>query len=260
MITLIGHGYVGEYISRQLTLECIDYHWIKHTDSIDKNTSVIINAAGYTGFPNVDDCEIYKQQTINGNVIFPINLEQNNIDIPIVHISSGCVYNGYKFGGWLEADEPNFDFNTGSFYSASKCLEQQLLIPYMNKSYLLRIRMPFDFKHQSKNFLTKMITYEKLISYENSLSYMPDVARITINFARDLPKPGIYNLCNPGSSNARDIVDMMKLEKSWFTEEEFNLAVRTPRSNCVLNTDKLEKLYSIQSVESALNMAIQQLY
>lgn len=257
MITLIGHGYVGEYISRQLTLECIDYHWIKHTDSIDKNTSVIINAAGYTGFPNVDACEIYKQQTINGNVIFPLKLEQYNI--PVVHISSGCVYNGYKEGGWLETDQPNFNFSNGSFYSGAKSLEQELLMPYMNRSYLLRIRMPFGFKHHPKNFLTKMINYDKLISYENSLSYMPDVASVAVKFATELPEPGIYNLCNPGFSSAEEIVELLNIKKSWFTEEEFNRSVKAPRSNCVLNTDKLQKIFPIQSVSSALYSVIKHL-
>jgi UDP-glucose 4,6-dehydratase len=257
MITLIGHGYVGDHISKQLILENLPHHRIRHTDVIPDDTHVIINAAGYTGSPNVDACEIYKQETIDGNVIFPLKLEQHNI--PVVHISSGCVYTGYKEGGWLETDRPNFDFNNGSFYSGAKSLEQEVLMPYMTRSYLLRIRMPFGFKHHPKNFLTKMINYEKLISYENSLSYMPDVASVAVKFATELPEPGIYNVCNPGSSSAEEIVELLNIKKSWFTEEEFNRSVKAPRSNCVLNTDKLQKIFPIQSVSSALYSAIKHL-
>lgn len=49
MITLIGHGYVGEHIGKEMSEQNISHHWIRHTDSIPDDTSVIINAAGYTG-------------------------------------------------------------------------------------------------------------------------------------------------------------------------------------------------------------------
>ena len=255
MITLIGHGYVGEYISQELTNQKLAHHWITHRDLIDKNTQVIINAAGYTGSPNVDACEIYKQETINGNVIWPVQLELSNPNIPIVHISSGCVYTGYE-KDFTEEDEPNFDFNNGSFYSGSKTLGQKLLEPFLHKSYLLRIRMPFGDKAHPKNFLTKMIKYEKLMSYDNSLSYMPDVAKFSVKCAvGNIPK-GIYNLSNPGSSNAKKIVSMMGIEKEFFTEEEFLKATVAPRSNCILNADKIQSVFHIQDVETALKLAI----
>lgn len=259
MITLIGHGYIGEHISEELKTQSIPHRWIHHTDKIPTGTGVIINAAGYTGSPNVDACETYKQETINGNVVFPLQLEMKNRSIPIIHISSGCVYTGYKYGGWTEIDEPNFDFNNGSFYSGSKTLEQELLKPYMNKSYLLRIRMPFGDKHHPKNFLTKLHKYEKLIDFTNSLSYVNDVAKVAIHFAATLPTPGIYNVCNPGYKTTKQIADMLGLDKPWFTEEEFTLATSAPRSNCVLNNDKLQNVYPLQHVDSALSQAIEKL-
>ena len=259
MITLIGHGYVGEHIASQLIKEKLDYYWISHLGQVSHDTTVIINAAGYTGSPNVDACEINKQATIDGNVRFPLQLEVDNPYIPIVHISSGCIYTGYTDGGWLEEDAPNFDFDNGSFYSGSKALGQEVLTPYMNKSYLLRIRMPFGDRHHPKNFLTKMVKYDKLISYDNSLSYMPDVAAVAVHFATKRPKPGIYNVCNPGQSTAKEIVKMMGIDKEFFTPEEFNQAVVAPRSNCVLNTDKLMSVFPIQPVEAALQNAIKNL-
>lgn len=255
MITLIGHGYVGEHIARELFEQRIPYHWIKHTTPVPNDTTVIINAAGYTGSPNVDACEIYKQETINGNVVWPVWLERNNPNIPIVHISSGCVYTGYD-KQFSEEDTPNFDFGNGSFYSGSKALGQEMLMPYMNKSYLLRIRMPFGNEEHPKNFLTKMKNYQKLISYNNSLSYMPDVARFTVACTTgNIPK-GIYNVCNPGYSNAQEIVSMMGIEKEFFTEEEFENAIIAPRSNCILNTDKLQSVFHIQDVKTVLATAI----
>jgi|LakMenEpi03Aug12_release.lakeMendotaPanAssembly.Ray.scaffolds.fasta_scaffold80447_4 UDP-glucose 4,6-dehydratase len=259
MITLIGHGYIGDNISKELTKKNIPFHWIHHYEKVPIGTGIIINAAGFTGSPNVDACEIYKQETIDGNVIFPVKLEQLHRSIPIVHISSGCIYTGYKEGGWTEEDEPNFNFNNGSFYSGSKNLEQVLLQPYMRKSYLLRIRMPFGDEHHPKNFLTKLINYEKLIDFENSLSYIKDIVKTVIHFCSTLPEPGIYNLCNPGSKRTKDIADMMGLNKEWFTEEEFKQVITAPRSNCVLNNEKLLKIFPIQDIDSALKEAIQNL-
>lgn len=257
MITLIGHGYIGYAIANELVSQQVPHHWLTHNDTVPKDTTVIINAAGYTGSPNVDACEYKKQETINGNVLFPLNLEEKNKSIPIVHISSGCVYTGYKEGGWTEDDEPNFDFNNGSFYSASKTLAQSLLKPYLNKSYLLRIRMPFGNHEHPKNFLTKLHRYEKLINFENSLSYVDDVSKVAVHFAQNLPEFGIYNVCNPGSSTTQNIANMLQLNKQWFTEQEFKSATVAPRSNCVLNTDKLSKIYPIQPIEQALKLAIE---
>lgn len=260
MITLIGHGYVGEHIHKELNKQKLNYTHITHNDIVPKNTTVIINAAGYTGSPNVDTCEYKKQETINGNVIWPLNLEHNFTDIPIVHISSGCVYTGYKLNGYTEFDEPNFDFNNGSFYSGSKTLAQKLLEPFMNKSYLLRIRMPFGDKEHPKNLLTKLVKYEKLIDYENSLSYINDVANVAVYFALEKPTPGIYNVCNPGSLTTKEIADMMKLNKNWFTEEEFKKNTKAPRSNCVLNTDKIMSVYELPDVRSTLKNTIKKYY
>ena len=255
MITLIGHGYIGTYIHNELLFENLEHNWISHTDSIPTNTDYIINCAGYTGVPNVDACEHNKQKTIQGNVLFPLNLERTT-NVPIMHLSSGCVYTGYKDGGWLETDTPNFNFDNASFYSASKTLAQELLTPYMNKSYLMRLRMPFCAENNPKSLLTKLKKYDKLVDKENSISCVYDIAKVAIVFYRQRPDYGIYNLCNTGSTTTKRIADKLGLNKQWFTEEEFRNSVIAPRSNCVLNTEKLEAIYKIRPTEEALDYCI----
>jgi dTDP-4-dehydrorhamnose reductase len=255
MITLVGHGYVGQHIAKELRAQKIIFEWLSHNTKISSATKAIINAAGYTGTPNVDACELYKQSCIEGNVVFPMRLERDYPHTPIVHITSGCVYTGYKEGGWTEDDVPNFNFTNGSFYSASKALFQQLMQDN-RKSYLLRIRLPFGDEDHSKNFLTKLKTYKKLVDFENSISYVNDVAAAAVHFARHLPNPGIYNLCNPDTVTTKQVADMLGLQKQWFTEEEFNSAVTAPRSNCNMSTQKLQSVFPIQSSVSALNKAI----
>jgi len=260
MITLIGHGYIGKEIARQLTNWQRAYNWVTHNSEIPKNTTVVINAAGVTGYPNVDQCEINKEKTIEGNVVFPVGLH-NKTDSPIVHITSGCVYTGYKEGGWLETDKPNFSFDNGSFYSGTKALAQELLEPILGQtnSHLLRIRMPFGVEDCDKNLLTKLSKYEKLISMENSLSNVEDVAEMAIRFALERPPAGVYNLCNPGGITAKEICQIVGINnKQWVTEEEFSSMVKAPRSNCVLNTDKLTKYFHIDNVRTSLEKVAKQ--
>ena len=82
MITLIGHGYVGQHIHKELVSQGLNYEWISHKEFLSQHhygclsdSTAIINAAGYTGSPNVDACELHKQDTIDGNVLWPLHLE-----------------------------------------------------------------------------------------------------------------------------------------------------------------------------------------
>lgn len=251
MICLIGHGYVGSAIARELERQGLEFTWSRHAP-LNVVGTVIINAAGFTGTPNVDECEVRREDTIRGNVLFPIMLE--NFGIPIVHITSGCVYTGYKDGGWTEEDRPNFTLANGSFYSGIKALAQDA-IP-KDRNYLLRIRLPFGHKDHPKNYLTKLKKYERLIDVRNSLSCLDDVARTAVFFALNRPAPGIYNVCNRGDVTTRDVAVLLGLRKAWFTEEEFKQAVVAPRSNCTLSTAKLEALMPVRPVSEALHEAV----
>lgn len=248
MVTLIGHGYVGMAIAQELARQGITFIHGSHDRWYAAGTA-IIDAAGVTGVPNVDACEDRKAETILGNVVWPLEVEKWSGGRPVIHIGSGCVYDDYTDGGWTEDDPPNF---TGSFYSLTKAVAQEALGPCLSNSYLLRIRMPFGKDEHPKNYLTKIKKYPRLIDVRNSLSCLDDVARVAVWFARNLPTPGIYNVCNPGSVTTREVVDLMGVEKGWFTPEEFRATIKVPRSSCVLNTDKLTALYPMPGVQIAL--------
>jgi dTDP-4-dehydrorhamnose reductase len=255
MILLYGHGYIGYHIAEELTKQGFKFVHRSHDRTpIAGGYTFIINAAGYTGVPNVDTCEKYKDECVDGNIMWPLKLERNN-HIPILHISSGCVYTGYE-KKWTEEDKPNFTFNNASFYSACKSLSQELITPYLYKSYLFRIRMPFGSNPHPKNLLTKYMSYDKLVDFENSVTRVEDLAKCVCYFIQARPKFGIYNVCNPGSTTTKKIVDKMGIQKEWMTHEEFAKAVVAPRSNCVLDTDKLASVYKMPLVDDALDDAI----
>lgn len=235
----------------------LGFEWYHHDEPWTPCGGAIINAAGYTGVPNVDACEDRQADCLRGNVLWPLEVQRKSCGLPVVHISSGCVYDGYE-KEWTEDDPPNFDFTNGSFYSGCKALAQEALMPFMNRSYLLRIRMPFDSELHPKNYLTKIATYPKLIDVRNSLSCVSDVANVALHFAFMKPPPGIYNVCNPGSATTLDVANLMGCgySKEWFTMSEFSSAVKAPRSNCVLSTTKLQKVFPIEPVIGALHQAV----
>lgn len=251
MITLIGHGYIGSSLAKGLS----DFNWITHNDEVPKNTTFVINATGYVGNPNADEIESRKNFCIDANVLFPMKLEQTT-NIPIIHITSGCVYDGYKDGGWSETDESNLNYDNGSFYGGSKALLEKLMAPYLSKSYLFRIRLPFGENKHKKNLLCKLIKYEKLVNYRNSITCIEDLIDVVNYFIKNRPDCGIYNVTNPGSVTTRQIADMLGLSKEWFTEEEYKKTILAPRSNCTLNTNKLESVFSILPIENALDLTI----
>jgi dTDP-4-dehydrorhamnose reductase len=252
MITLFGHGYIGSAIADYLENNKVDFRWYSHKDEQIISSNIIINASGYTGKPNVDACEDHKEETIEGNILWPLHLQAKYSYVPIIHISSGCIYNGYTPGGWTEKDVPNF---TGSFYSMTKVIEQKNLD--LTNSYLLRIRMPFEKQDNPRNYLTKLKNYPKLINAENSLSHLEDIAATVLFFAKKFPEPGIYNVCNPGSITAKEIVKMMNLkDKEWVSAEKFEKMIKAPRSFCTLNVDKLMKIFPIPDVRERIRQSI----
>lgn len=254
MFTLLGHGYVGSAIAHELINQGLEFRWGTHEEWEPRG--VIINAAGYSGTPNVDACEDHRQECVEGNVLWPLLVERRAQSLPVIHIGSGCIYQHYKVTrdgaaiGFTETDRPNFD---KSFYSLSKLMAERALHPYLHKSYILRIRMPFDSSTSNRNLLMKLASYPKLVDSFNSLSCLDDVARVVVHFAKTLPKPGIYNTVNPGIIKTKEIAGLMNLDKEWFSSwMEFEETVRTPRSRCILDSEKLQAIYPLRSVRDAL--------
>ena len=187
--------------------------------NVTGKTAFVINCAGFIGKPNVDACED-------------------------VHISSGCIYNGYE-KDFRETDPPNFTFNTGSFYSGSKALAEQVVIQNYPYSYIFRLRVPFDERSSPRNYITKMLSYDKLLDVRNSFSHRADFVNGCLDLIEKNAPSGIYNLTNPGSLTTREVVDMIKTytqlgkDFSFYPDEDIFLQdVKAPRSSCVLDVSK----------------------
>ena len=226
----------------------------------------LINAAGFTGKPNVDACESAKYECLKGNSVLPGVIREvcEDLKIPWGHVSSGCIYSGRRpdGGGWTEEDDPNFSFRSPpcSFYSGTKALGEEILEGAEN-CFVWRLRIPFNHEPSPRNYLQKLLNYENLLEAENSVSHLEEFCQKCVEcFTKDI-EPGIYNMTNPGSITTSQVTELMIKEGltdrqfTFFeTEEEFmDKAAKTPRSNCVLDTSKAEKAgIGMRPVEEAM--------
>ena len=279
MIILIGsRGFIGSSIynysiSRGLEIKSIERSEFDYFNPaklknllLSLKTSYLINAAGFTGTPNVDACESAKYECLLGNVVFPGIIREvcDDIKIPWGHVSSGCIYSGRRpdGSGWREDDHPNFSFRSSpcSFYSGSKALGEEVLEEAEN-CFVLRLRIPFNHQPSPKNYLHKLLNYENLLEVENSVSHLEEFCHKCIDcFTKDI-EPGVYNMTNSGSITTRQVTELM-IEEG-LTDKKFNFfktelefmkkAAKTPRSSCVLDTKKAEKAgIGMRPVEEAM--------
>lgn len=205
---------------------------------------IIINAAGKTGRPNVDWCEDHKLETVNSNITGPLVLLKACLDknIFFVHLSSGCLFNGKKRGGFTEEDQ----LRPPNFYAWTKATTDEILKRF--PILIIRLRMPIDNQPNPRNLITKLAKYPKIINVENSVTVVPDLIRATDQLIRK-KKTGIYNVTNPGPVKHRDILKWYK--KLVEPNHQYKMIplkdlkrlrlAKAGRSNCILNTKKLEK-------------------
>jgi dTDP-4-dehydrorhamnose reductase len=118
-----------------------------------------------------------------------------------------------------------------------------------NKNTLnLRIRMPINSEIHDRNFITKIVKYEKICSKSNSMTVLPTIYPIIYDMMKN-KNIGTYNLTNPDYITHNEILEMYKEivdeDFKWenFTIEEQNKILKSRRSNNHLNTKKIEKLY-----------------
>ena len=283
MILLLGGtGYVGSAFAQHLAQQEVEFRTISrreidytNRDELiglieESRPTFLINAAGYTGKPNVDACEIYKADCLLGNAVLPGIVREacEATQTPWGHISSGCIFTGRREdgGGFRETDAPNFCFRTDncSFYSGCKAIGEETLAGAEN-TFIWRLRIPFDHIDGPRNYLSKLMRYDKLLQAENSISHLGDFVRCCFETWKRRVPFGTYNITNTGSVTTEQVVELMKqeleLDKSFeffASEADFMTnAAKTPRSNCVMDNSKLRETgIEIDDVETAITKSL----
>jgi dTDP-4-dehydrorhamnose reductase len=282
IILLGGSGYVGQAYQKLFTRLGVEFRNLvrKQTDYTNPHqlaetlaetrATFLINAAGYTGKPNVDACEDDKANCVFGNAVLPGSVREacEKTGTPWGHVSSGCIFTGERpdGGGFREEDAPNFSFRSNhcSFYSGTKALGEEVLGGAAD-CFIWRLRIPFNELDSPRNYLTKLMRYARLLEAVNSLSQLDEFCRATYEcWTRRVPF-GTYNVTNPGRVTTREVVDLIRASGvsdqafEFFADEaEFmRTAARTPRSNCVLDTSKLAHTgIQMTEVHAAIEQAL----
>jgi hypothetical protein len=100
----------------------------------------------------------------------------------------------------------------------------------------------------NRNFINKIINYKKICSMNNSMTFLPDLLPLMIDMIIK-KEIGTINLTNPGYISHNEILELYKElidpDFKWenMTIEEQNKILLSERSNNILNTEKLQKLY-----------------
>ena len=265
MIYLLGgSGYVGSAYQALLQRKGLTFRNLRRADFDYSDAAALtellrrekpeflINAAGYTGKPNVDACELHKTECLFGNGVLPGLIAQacTAAGVPWGHVSSGCIYTGARPDGteFTETDTPNFTFRTNncSYYSGTKALGEEVLADRPDV-YVWRLRIPFNEVDNPRNYLTKMQRYATLLDAANSISQLEEFVAATFACWEKRVPFGIYNVTNPGQVTTREVVDLIRKSgvsnkdfKFFANEAEFmRIAAKTPRSNCVMTSAKL---------------------
>ena len=209
------------------------------------------------------------RENINDNLYSPLILarlsELHNIHF--TYIGTGCIFeydndhiiptNLGEINGFIEEDNPNF---FGSEYSTVKGFTDKLMKLFPG-TLNLRIRMPITEINNSRNFISKIITYHKICSIPNSMSVLPILIPVMINMMKD-NKVGTYNFTNPGVISHNEILEMYRdiVDKDFkwknFTIEEQNKILASKRSNNFLETNKLEKNYNVMNIKDSVKWCL----
>lgn len=118
--------------------------------------------------------------------------------------------------------------------------------PAPSQVLTLRVRMPIvaDLTYP-RNFITKIIKYDKVIDIPNSMTVLPELLPMSIDMARR-GLTGVMNYTNPGAISHNQILQLYKEyvdpDFTWsnFSVEEQAHVIVAPRSNNLLDTKRIE--------------------
>lgn len=236
------------------------------------NATHVISFTGRThgpGYPNIDYLEQPGKlfENVRDNMYGPLVLAIlcKTMNMHYTYIGTGCIFifdENHPYGevnGFKEDDDPNF---FGSSYSIVKGFSDRLMHNYDNVLNL-RIRMPITSVDEPRNFISKLLKYEKICSVPNSMTVLDDMLPIMYDMmCKNIT--GTFNMTNPGLISHNEILKMYKEQVdnnfTWtnFSEEEQDAVLHSKRSNNFLDTTKLTTLYpELLRIEESVKIIMQ---
>lgn len=284
-----SNGWIGNQICSYLTQQNYTYYTsnIRVDNTVELEDEIytikpthIISTIGRThGVYNNEEYQTidYLEQSgklvenIRDNLYGPTTLAiiSQKYDIHLTYLGTGCIFNyddkhplGNPDTGYMEYDNPNF---MGSSYSVVKGFTDRLMKLFFNNVLNVRIRMPIVDGKNKRDFISKILKYQKICDMPNSMSVLPTLIPIMIDMAVK-HRVGTINLTNPGLISHNEILQMYKeiVDPSFkwenFSIDEQDKILASKRSNNCLNTSKLLESYpEIPDIKTAIKNVINQM-
>jgi len=203
-------------------------------------------------------------ENIRDNLYSPLLLSSlcKEKNIHYTYLGTGCIFTfdeTHPFekeeNGFDEKSVPNF---FGSSYSIVKGFTDQIMNLHSDNTLNLRIRMPITGTISDRNFITKIVNYEKICSISNSMSVLPQLLPLVLKMMEQ-KITGTMNLTNPGLISHNEILTMYKEIVdplfTWknFSQQEQRKILASERSNNFLDTSKLQNLFpEVRNIKDAV--------
>lgn len=207
-------------------------------------------------------------ENVTDNLYAPVLLAKlcEKYGIHYTYLGTGCIFEydtdhpmEHPEMGFKEADLPNF---FGSSYSIVKGITDQLM--QMHPSALnVRIRMPITSEVNDRDFITKIVRYEKICSLPNSMTVLDELLPVMVDMV--LKKmSGTVQLTNPGVISHEEILTMYRElcdpTKTWktMTYVEQGKLLKSKRSNNSLDTSRLQTLYpNVTDIKTSIRVTLE---
>jgi dTDP-4-dehydrorhamnose reductase len=250
----------------------------------------LINAASYECLSGNPVNEAEREKMMAANAILPQMIARVCLmtKTPWGHVSSGSIYDGAKvvengeptvhrflgepealnlfatqpdlFHGFTELDEPNYSFRVPScnFYSGTKALAEEA-IKDIGESYIWRLRLPFNEREETCNWLWQMQRQEAVHDAINSCSHLEDCVKACLDLWEARAPFGIYNVTNPGAMTTAQVAHEMRrvLRTSLHVKP---VRAEASQPGCVLDCGKLLRAgIKLRPIEEALEDCLDRL-
>ncbi len=206
---------------------------------------VVVNTAAKI---NLEDCERNKDDCYAVNTRGAINvaLACESLGYKLVHISSGCVFDGMGTGkSYTEEDEPT----PASYYAFSKAeadrklMEANLSVPLL----ILRPRQLVSAVPHKTNMLTRFLSvgsHGRFIESPNSITCLEEFSKMVAHLIK-INVVGIFNCANKGFISPYQIALKLKKIDPQFDPQPIDYqdylnSIEVKRVNTCLSTNKLE--------------------
>lgn len=222
---------------------------------------VIVSSAAYTDVDKAE-FEVELAMKINGDAPGELARIAQELNIPILHLSTDYVFAGDKDGVYIESDAPA----PASVYGASKLVGEEK-IAAATKNHVI-LRTAWVYSPYGANFVKTMLRLGESRDELNVVSdqsgcptYAPEVAQALIHIARRAavdPSPslrGVFHLTGQGQTNWAGFAEAIfagaqrrgrkSAKVNPIPTSEYPTPAKRP-ANSRLSSEKLKSIYQIE--------------